>query len=307
MPNSGWPNASTSEPFDVGDGAGGDGAHVAAHQLDADRRAGLDVAGGRRPGLRPPPACSGTRPVGRSSSASSATVRGVKPRPTAAPTRACRRGSPLAGAGADGRQAQPARQRVGRPDAACASASAPRMRRRDAQPPRRPGASLLRRPPSAKHLVRHAARAAPLGQHRLDRRDAAERLLGEAPGVGDRAHQLAVDVDRAAAHAGDDAGELDARILGADQDDVLLGQEVPHHRDDPDLERLRLGALEDGERLADHPRLHVGERHDGRRRARRHDGAQPDPLGGRRGGRGERARTTRKTGSTRGDARDSRG
>ena len=33
---------------DVGDGAGRDRAHVAAHQLDADRRARLDVARGRR-------------------------------------------------------------------------------------------------------------------------------------------------------------------------------------------------------------------------------------------------------------------
>jgi hypothetical protein len=32
----------------VGDGAGRDGAHVAAHQLDADRGPGRDVAGGRR-------------------------------------------------------------------------------------------------------------------------------------------------------------------------------------------------------------------------------------------------------------------
>jgi hypothetical protein len=33
---------------DVRDGPGRDGAHVAAHQLDADRRARLDAARGRR-------------------------------------------------------------------------------------------------------------------------------------------------------------------------------------------------------------------------------------------------------------------
>ena len=43
--------------------------------------------------------------------------------------------------------------------------------------------------------------------HLVDRRDAGDRLLREAAErVGDRADQPSVDVDRAAAHAGDDAG-----------------------------------------------------------------------------------------------------
>ena len=40
-------------PVDVGDGAGRDGAHVTAHQLDADRRSRRDVARRRRTQLAP--------------------------------------------------------------------------------------------------------------------------------------------------------------------------------------------------------------------------------------------------------------
>src|SRR4029079_16895217 len=82
-----------------------------------------------------------------------------------------------------------------------------------------------RRPAVGEDFLARAARTRALGQHRLDRRDAAQRLLREAPRVGDRADQLAFDVDGAAAHAGDDAAVLDARILGANQDYVLLPPE----------------------------------------------------------------------------------
>src|SRR5204863_3839720 len=83
-----------------------------------------------------------------------------------------------------------------------------------------------RRPALREHFLARSARALPLGQHALDRRDAAERLLREAPGVSDRADQLAVDVDRAAAHAGADAAVLDAGIPGAHQAHAPRRQEV---------------------------------------------------------------------------------
>ena len=59
-------------------------------------------------------------------------------------------------------------------------------------------------------------------EHQLDRGDAADRVGREhAEAQGDRAHQLAVDVDRAAAHA---AGDVGADCLAAHlgEDDVLL-------------------------------------------------------------------------------------
>jgi hypothetical protein len=68
--------------------------------------------------------------------------------------------------------------------------------------------------------------------------------------------------------------KLDARVLGADEDDVLLGQELPEHGDDADLERLGLRAAKDGQRLARHAGAHVGELEDRRRRPARDDGAR---------------------------------
>ena len=238
----------------------------------ADPGATWPAAGG--PGLRPPPACSGTRPVGANASDSSRDRARREPRHRQRHRRAQQ--ARLAGRHRrrGGRQAEPARQRRG-------SVATRRQRRvryvaAAVDEPAAPAGrgDVGRRPAFGEDLLARAARPRALGEHGLDRRHAAERLLGEAPRVGDGAHQLAVDVDRAAAHAGDDSAVLDARVLGADQDDVLLGQEVSHHRDDADLERLRLAALEHGQRLADHAGLHGGKRHDRGGRAGGHDGAQ---------------------------------
>ena len=286
-------------PVDVGDGAGGDRAHVAAHQLDADRRAGLDVTGRRR---------SPVTPAARLQRDETGRAKGLGQLAHGAGREAGdgerHRGAQQArlavrGSGADRRQAEAARQRVGRPESAVV------LRERAVAAHRRNAKRLLAARLTAwlafpltvvgsafgEVFAPHATRAPPLGQHRLDRRDAAEWLLGKAPGVGDRTDQLAVDVDRASAHAGDDAAELDARILGADEDDVLLGQEVVHHGDHPHLERLGFGPLEDRQRLSDHPRLDLGERHDGRRRSGGHHGPQPHPFpAGRRCGNRKRER-----------------
>jgi hypothetical protein len=61
------------------------------------------AAGG--PGLRPPPPCMGMRPTGRSSSDSSATVRGAKPEIESGTDARIKRGSPegAGDAGAGGR------------------------------------------------------------------------------------------------------------------------------------------------------------------------------------------------------------
>ena len=218
---------------DVGHRARGDGAHVAAHQLDADRRArarrGRAPAAARACGRRPPAAAPG--PSGAARRLSSATVRGVKPETDSGTDARTSRGSPPPVGGDSVGRPRPRASAAG--DRRRASAPAPRSARSKSERRRAACRAACVAAAAGQHLFVHAARAAALGEHRLDRRDAAERLLGEAPGVGDGAHQLAVDVDRAAAHAGDDAGELDARVLGADQDDVLLGQEVAHHRRRP--------------------------------------------------------------------------
>ena len=63
-------------------------------------------------------------------------------------------------------------------------------------------------------------------EHVRDRREPAERILVESPAVGQRADQLALDEDRAAAHATDDAAVQQARVVRLEQHCVLPGQVV---------------------------------------------------------------------------------
>ena len=83
------------------------------------------------------------------------------------------------------------------------------------------------------------------------------------------ADQAPVDVDRAAAHAGDDAGLGQRPAFEPRQDQIALRRlDVLQHAEDVDLEVLHLGALEDRAARADHPRLDFLDRHQaGRRRA----------------------------------------
>src|SRR6266581_1491798 len=62
--------------------------------------------------------------------------------------------------------------------------------------------------------------------HFADRRDPADRLLGEREAVGDGPDELAVDEDRAAAHPGDDARLLQGAAVEAGQDQALLRSDV---------------------------------------------------------------------------------
>jgi hypothetical protein len=78
-----------------------------------------------------------------------------------------------------------------------------------------------------------------LVEHALDRRDAGDRLRAEDPAVGVGADHLAVQVDRAAAHARDDVRRVEARVVRRlDQDEILVGPEVLQDADDLDVELL---------------------------------------------------------------------
>ena len=90
--------------------------------------------------------------------------------------------------------------------------------------------------------------------HLAERRDAGDRLLAEGPGVGDGAEQFAVDVDGAAAHAGDDAGLVEVQAGQPAKDHVAAGAGVLEHAEDLGLEGLDLGPLHDGAAVA----LHAG-------------------------------------------------
>src|SRR5690606_9993243 len=90
-------------------------------------------------------------------------------------------------------------------------------------------------------------------EHVADRCHAGDGLRTEGPAVRVRADHLAVDVDRTSAHPGNDLGDLEARVLRLDEDEVLTGAEVREDVDHFDVEALGLRAFEDGEAVALHP------------------------------------------------------
>ena len=190
--------------FDARDGAGAGGADVAADELDGDRAAVLEprraagVAAAGAAGLqrhdveRLEARCSARR-----------TRRRRSRRATAAPTRA---------RGAARRLRAARRQRQAREQRRALA----RFVRRAAMTSSRRGAAIARLvAPPRRPASRSAAAQRPLelGHHRLDRRDAGDRILGEVPAVAERAGEASFDIDRRARHAGDDA-RVDA---GADR------------------------------------------------------------------------------------------
>ena len=95
--------------------------------------------------------------------------------------------------------------------------------------------------------------------HFIDRRNARDRFLGElTERVRDRADEPAIDVDRAAAHAGDDAGIGERAAFEPRQDQVAArADDVAEHAEDVDLELVEPVALEDRPADADHPGLEL--------------------------------------------------
>ena len=85
-------------------------------------------------------------------------------------------------------------------------------------------------------------------EHLLDGGDAGDRLFAElANAVAERTEEAAIDVDGAAAHAGDDAGVLGLGAVEAGEDHVLAGASAPvEEAEDFDIHGLGLGAFKDG-------------------------------------------------------------
>ena len=93
--------------------------------------------------------------------------------------------------------------------------------------------------------------------------------------VGHGADQPAVDVDRAAAHAGDDAGVGERTAFEPREDQVAArADDVLEHAEDVDLELLDAGAVEDGPADADHARPDLRRRPSAAWRARQPGRAQ---------------------------------
>ena len=99
--------------------------------------------------------------------------------------------------------------------------------------------------------------------HLGDGRDTGDRLLRElAELIRHRSDQLAVDVDGAPAHAGDDTRLRQRAALETRQDQVALGRDDALQRaDDVDPELFDAVALEDRAPDADHAGLHVRDGH----------------------------------------------
>jgi hypothetical protein len=116
----------------------------------------------------------------------------------------------------------------------------------------------------------------PDGQHLFDRRYPGDGLFGEAEAVGHRADELAVDIDRTAAHPGDDSGRLEAEAVQTGQDDVALWLGVLEDAEDLGIELLDRLALEDALAPALHPGFDLGEGKDeGRRLGGQAEGEEP--------------------------------
>ena len=112
--------------------------------------------------------------------------------------------------------------------------------------------------------------------HLVERGDAGDRLLRElAERVRDGADDAAVDVHRAAAHAGDDAGVGERTALEPRENQVApRTDDVAEHAEDVDLELVEPVALEDGAPRGHHAGPEVIDREDARLRRQPADEAQ---------------------------------
>ena len=96
--------------------------------------------------------------------------------------------------------------------------------------------------------------------HVLDGPYAGDGIFGERKRHGHRAHQPAIDIDRAAAHARHDPGMFERPAREPRQDERFLGADVIQHAQDLDLEFVDLAARKDGPAGAAHAGLDVLQR-----------------------------------------------
>jgi len=96
------------------------------------------------------------------------------------------------------------------------------------------------------HACRKRSGKSSVGEHGFNGLDAGYGLFGERKAEGDGPEQLAVDVDRAAAHALENAGLGQWPAAEPGEDDGLLWAEILEHAEDFDLELFDAVALKDG-------------------------------------------------------------
>ena len=125
-------------------------------------------------------------------------------------------------------------------------------------------------------------------EHLPDRSDPGDRLLGEIEAESDGPDELAVDVDGASAHPGDDARRFQVPALEAGDDDVPLGGRVVQDPEDLDIELLDRVALENGPALSLLAGLDLGDGQ-GRTRGRLDLGGRGEDRGGGQEGQDGRA------------------
>ena len=95
----------------------------------------------------------------------------------------------------------------------------------------------------------------------LNRRDPGDGLLGkDAELQGERSGKFAIEINRTAAHAGNDAGMLDFGALELNKNDGLLGpEEIFQHSNDFEVEFFDLVTGEDGIGIALHTGLNLAK------------------------------------------------
>jgi hypothetical protein len=98
-----------------------------------------------------------------------------------------------------------------------------------------------------------------IAEHGFNGLDARYGLFGERKAESDGPEQFAVNIDRAAAHALENAGFGQWAAAKPGEDDSLLWAEILEHTEDFDLELFDAVALEDGPADAAEAGTHVLE------------------------------------------------
>src|SRR5215469_3485360 len=100
--------------------------------------------------------------------------------------------------------------------------------------------------------VFHAGTGFSAGEHRFDRLDTGNRLLGKRESERDCAEQLVIDIDRASAHALHHAGFGERTATQPSENHGLLWSEVFENAEDFDLELFDLLTVKNGPAHAMH-------------------------------------------------------